>query len=105
LFRRDRNKSVARQQAWPRARAGATARAIKSKHSKHQDENDQRGEHGTHACDGATSPFGSIDAGLDPRPDDGGFELGGRAEAAGKRKAGTFGTALQRKHFGAEPGW
>jgi hypothetical protein len=77
-------------------------RAIKS---KHQNENDQRSERGTRTGDGAASPFGPIDAGIEPRPDDGGFELGGRAEAAGERKAGTIGTALQRKHFGAEPGW
>jgi hypothetical protein len=98
LLRRDRNKCVARQQAPPLA--GATARAIKS---KHQNENDRRSERDARTGDGAASPFGSIDAGVDPRPDDRGFELGGRAEAAGERKTGTFGTVLQRKRFGAEP--
>jgi hypothetical protein len=76
------------------------ARAIKS---RHQDENDQSSERDARTGEGAASPFGSIDAGVDPRADDCGFELGGRGEAAGERKTGTFGTVLQRKRFGAEP--
>src|SRR5579862_7260026 len=83
-------------------RRDAMPRPIKS---RHQNENDQHSERGARTGDGAASPFGSIDAGVDPRPDDCGFELGGRAEAAGERKAGTFGTVLQREHFGAEPRW
>src|SRR5579872_2936203 len=90
------------------ARAGATRAQARHAHaraieSKHQNENDQHSERG--AREDAASPFGSIDAGIDLRPDDCGFELGGRAEAAGERKAGTFGTALQRQHFRAEPRW
>src|SRR5450432_3153635 len=88
----------------PRNKRGRSAadRGIKS---KKQDQSDQRADRGARIGDGAAAPLGSISAGVEPGLDHRGFELGGRAEAAGQRIAGTFGIALEHKHVGAEPRW